>query len=225
MAWVRRVRKASGATAVQIAESVDGRRRIVRHVGSARDKAELGLVIAEAQRLLADDAQRGLDLGLTRGLDLGLTPVVPKVALVPAPAQELLGGSLLRDGGCAAHMRLLRVCSTRPWPACTAVSGSTWSAMTSSGTGHRSGGGADQSVRHRPGPGRTGQGLGVALDSEADPAKGTRWRLPRHDRGCVLLTTPPPTATSGLCSTTRRTTSRQRRKMAKATRVIGVERC
>ena len=59
------VRTASGATAVQIAESVDGRRRIVRHVGSARDEAELGLLIEEARRLLADDAQRELDLGVT----------------------------------------------------------------------------------------------------------------------------------------------------------------
>jgi hypothetical protein len=84
MAWVRRVRTASGATAVQIAESVGGRRRIVRHVGSARDEAELGLLVAEAQRLLADDAQRELDLGLT--------PVAPKAALVPARTQELLTG-------------------------------------------------------------------------------------------------------------------------------------
>ena len=45
MVWIRRVRTASGATAVQIAESVDGRRRIVRHVGSARDDAELGLLL------------------------------------------------------------------------------------------------------------------------------------------------------------------------------------
>ena len=43
MAWIRRVRTASGSTAVQIAESVEGRRRIVRHVGSARDEAELGV--------------------------------------------------------------------------------------------------------------------------------------------------------------------------------------
>ena len=85
MAWVRRVRTASGATAVQIAESVDGRRRIVRHVGSARDEAELGLLIEEARRLLADDAQRELDLGLT--------PVAPKAVLVPAPTQELLPGA------------------------------------------------------------------------------------------------------------------------------------
>ena len=45
MVWIRRVRTASGSTAVQIAESVEGRRRIVRHVGSARDDAELGLLI------------------------------------------------------------------------------------------------------------------------------------------------------------------------------------
>ena len=78
MAWVRRVRTASGATAVQIAESVDGRRRIVRHVGSARDDAELGLLVAEAHRLLADDAQ-----GM---LDLGITPAPAKVTMIPAPA-------------------------------------------------------------------------------------------------------------------------------------------
>jgi hypothetical protein len=65
MVWIRRVRTASGATAVQIAESVDGRRRIVRHVGSARDEAELGLLIEEARRLLADDVQGELDLGIT----------------------------------------------------------------------------------------------------------------------------------------------------------------
>ena len=65
MAWVRRVRTASGATAVQIAESVDGRRRIVRHVGSARDEAELGLLVEQARRLLADERQGVLDLGIT----------------------------------------------------------------------------------------------------------------------------------------------------------------
>lgn len=64
MAWVRRVRTASGATAVQIVESVDGRRRVVRHVGSAHDEAELGLSIAQADGLLAGDRQGVLDLGL-----------------------------------------------------------------------------------------------------------------------------------------------------------------
>jgi hypothetical protein len=59
---------------VQIAESVAGRRRIVRHLGSARDEAELGLLIAEANRLLTDD-QQGI-------LDLGITPAVPKATMV-----------------------------------------------------------------------------------------------------------------------------------------------
>lgn len=85
MAWVRRVRTASGATAVQIAESVDGRRRIVRHVGSARSEADLGLLMEEARRLLADDRQ-----GV---LDLGITPVAAKaVMLAPSGGQGLFAG-------------------------------------------------------------------------------------------------------------------------------------
>jgi hypothetical protein len=79
VAWVRRVRTASGATAVQIAESVAGRRRIVRHVGSARDEAGLGLLIEEAHRLMADE-QQGM-------LDLGITPVVAKATMV-APSTQ-----------------------------------------------------------------------------------------------------------------------------------------
>lgn len=85
MAWVRRVRTASGSTAVQIAESVAGRRRIVRHVGSARDEAELGLLMEEAQRLLEDDRQ-----GV---LDLGITPQARRAVMVPAPGQPALFGA------------------------------------------------------------------------------------------------------------------------------------
>jgi hypothetical protein len=68
---------------VQIAESVAGKRRIVRHLGSARDEAELGLLIEEAQRLLADDAQQTLDLGIT--------PKRSRATLVPAPTGTLFG--------------------------------------------------------------------------------------------------------------------------------------
>lgn len=81
MVWIRRVRTASGATAVQIAESVDGRRRIVRHVGSARDDAELGLLLEAAQRLLADDSQGELDLGIT--------PKAVRAHMVPPPDHAL----------------------------------------------------------------------------------------------------------------------------------------
>ena len=105
MVWIRRVRTASGATAVQIAESVDGRRRIVRHVGSARDEAELGLLIEDAQRLLADDTQGELDLGIT--------PKAVRAHMVPPRADELFtdgaGVSAVRE--LVARPRVLKSCN------------------------------------------------------------------------------------------------------------------
>jgi Transposase DDE domain len=105
MVWIRRVRTASGATAVQIAESVGGRRRIVRHVGSARDEAELGLLVEEARRLLADEAQGELDLGIT--------PKAIKVEMVPPPAgglfAEAAGGPSPRQ--VVACPQVLKSCS------------------------------------------------------------------------------------------------------------------
>lgn len=65
--------------AVQIAGSVDGRRRIVRHVGSARDEAELGLLLAQSRELLADDTQGVLDLGMA------VPQRVRPMASAPAP--------------------------------------------------------------------------------------------------------------------------------------------
>ncbi|GAB4998258.1 IS1634-like element ISMsm6 family transposase [Mycobacterium avium subsp. hominissuis] len=104
MVWIRRVRTASGATAVQIAESVGGLRRIVRHVGSARDEAELGLLVEQARRLLADDAQRELDLGIT--------PKAVKAEMVPPPAATLftdVGEPAPRQ--LVARPRVLKSCS------------------------------------------------------------------------------------------------------------------
>jgi hypothetical protein len=105
MVWIRRVRTASGATAVQIAESVDGRRRIVRHVGSARDEAELGLLIEEARRLLADDTQGELDLGIT--------PKAVRAHMVPAPAEELFadGAGVPAVREMVARPRVLKSCN------------------------------------------------------------------------------------------------------------------
>ena len=54
MAWIRRVRTASGATAVQIAESSGGRRRIVAHAGSAHTEAELGMLLERAREMLSE---------------------------------------------------------------------------------------------------------------------------------------------------------------------------
>ena len=69
-----------GATAVQVAESVNGKRRIIAHVGSAHSEAELGLLIERAQELLADPGQ-----GV---FDLGVEPVAPAAALVRSAGPE-----------------------------------------------------------------------------------------------------------------------------------------
>lgn len=78
------MRTTSGATAVQIAEWHGGRRRIVRHVGSARDEAELGLLIEQAERMLADERQ-----GV---LDLGLVPATRKAVMLAPPSTGALFG-------------------------------------------------------------------------------------------------------------------------------------
>ena len=64
MAYVRKVKTASGATAVQVVEKRHGVRRIVAHVGSAHDDAELAVLMASARdRIHA--GQQALDLPLT----------------------------------------------------------------------------------------------------------------------------------------------------------------
>jgi hypothetical protein len=74
------VRTASGATAVQVAEYVDGRRRIVAHVGSAHSEAELGLLLEQARGMLADAGQDEFDLGVE--------PTPRKARLVAPRAEE-----------------------------------------------------------------------------------------------------------------------------------------
>ncbi|MEE6289353.1 IS1634 family transposase [Georgenia sp. MJ173] len=80
MAFIRRVRTGSGATAVQIAEYARGRQRIVTHVGSAHTEAELGVLLQRARELL-EDPEQGV-------LDLGIGPTAPVTSLVP-PAREV----------------------------------------------------------------------------------------------------------------------------------------
>ncbi|CAM2952375.1 hypothetical protein PRAC110570_07980 [Propionibacterium acidifaciens] len=53
MAYVRKVRTASGATAVQIAEHRDGRDRVLEHLGSAHTSEELFPLVAAARQRLA----------------------------------------------------------------------------------------------------------------------------------------------------------------------------
>lgn len=85
MAFIRRVRTGSGATAVQIAEYANGRQRIVAHVGSAHTEAELGVLLEQARELLADPAQGVL------GFDVHAEPAVaPLVGAAEPPG--LFGG-------------------------------------------------------------------------------------------------------------------------------------
>ena len=114
MAWVRTVRTASGSTAVQIAESVAGRRRIVRHVGSARDEAELGLLLAQARDLLADDAQGVLDLGMQ------VPQRVRSMASAP-PAPALFAAAARSVPVATSRAQVLRTCSRTLFDALAAV--------------------------------------------------------------------------------------------------------
>ena len=85
------MRTASGATAVQIAESVGGHRRIVAHVGSAHTETELGLLMERARELLE---------GVGQGeFDLGLDPVVPRAGLLGRRSVPVLFGEPGREAG------------------------------------------------------------------------------------------------------------------------------
>ena len=57
MAYVRKVRTASGAVAVQVACKDRGRVQILAHVGSAHTDAELGVLLDEAQQILHGEQQ------------------------------------------------------------------------------------------------------------------------------------------------------------------------
>jgi len=103
VAWIRRVRTASGATAVQVAESVNGRRRIVAHLGSAHTEAELGVLMEQARQVLADPAQCRFDLEVPE--------VRGRVELVSG-GEQVLFGSLPEPARPVATVSAPRVVST-----------------------------------------------------------------------------------------------------------------
>ncbi len=63
MAYVRKVRTASGAIAVQVARKDRGRVVILAHVGSAHTDAELGILLDEARQVVTGE-QQALDMEL-----------------------------------------------------------------------------------------------------------------------------------------------------------------
>jgi hypothetical protein len=63
VAYVRKVRTASGAVAVQVVRKHRGRREILAHVGSAHTDAELGILLEKARALaVGDQAVLGFDV-------------------------------------------------------------------------------------------------------------------------------------------------------------------
>ncbi|KGM08434.1 transposase, partial [Cellulomonas bogoriensis 69B4 = DSM 16987] len=82
MAFLRKVRTASGATAVQIAVK-DGRRdKVIEHLGSAHTEAELAALM-QIGRAKLHGGQDELDLGLDPGTD-------PRAAVLEASASRML---------------------------------------------------------------------------------------------------------------------------------------
>lgn len=86
--YVRRVKTASGATAVQIVEKRGGVRRIVAHVGSARSDAELAVLLRVADERLRE-GQQAFDLDRSAGGDGGIAGG-PAGAVVVGSASEVL---------------------------------------------------------------------------------------------------------------------------------------
>src|SRR5665647_1327729 len=83
--FIRKVKTASGATAVQIVEKRGGVRRIVEHVGSAHDEAGLSVLVQVARERLHAGQQV---------LDLGLDPAVtPAAADGGAAGQAVVTGT------------------------------------------------------------------------------------------------------------------------------------
>ena len=106
MAFVRKVRTKSGATAVQVARYVGGRQEIVKHIGSAHTDVELGMLLERARAWLDPD-QQALDLDVTPQVPVDKALVGGQSALfepAPGPAQvdapgrtESTGSVLLRQ--------------------------------------------------------------------------------------------------------------------------------
>ena len=80
--FLRKVKTASGATAVQIVEKKRGVRTIVEHLGSAHDESELAALLRVGQEKLAAN-QPALDLPMAGGVQAG-------VAVIEAKESKLL---------------------------------------------------------------------------------------------------------------------------------------
>ena len=108
MAYVRKVRTASGAVAVQVVRKHRGQRTILAHVGSAHTDAQLGVLLEQARRIAAADqgaldidvaarTQRINDVADWRTGTLTLSAGVPKGQPVPPGRTTSTCSRLLYD--------------------------------------------------------------------------------------------------------------------------------
>jgi len=107
VAYVRTVKTASGATAVQIVYGSRRGSRSIEHVGSAHDDAELEVLKAAARQRLAA-GQGELDLGLGAAIDTtagALAGLSPSPSGRPLPISSSRMGPLW-DGLCSAYDQL-----------------------------------------------------------------------------------------------------------------------
>lgn len=85
MAYVRKVRTASGAVAVQVARKDRGQVVIVAHVGSAHTDAELGVLLDQARQIVTGE-QEALDIDVpVRPARVEDVPDWRTSTLIPAP--------------------------------------------------------------------------------------------------------------------------------------------
>lgn len=96
MAYVRKVRTASGAVAVQVARKDRGQVVIVAHVGSAHTDAELGILLDQARAIVRGD-QQALQIEVpTRAARVADVPDWRTSTLIPVPA--VAAGLLVGSG-------------------------------------------------------------------------------------------------------------------------------
>lgn len=106
--FVRKVRTASGAVAVQVMRKAGRRDELVEHIGSAHTDAELGVLLERARRVITGDqdvldfevparTQRVVDVADWRTGTLTLSPGVPKGAPAPPGRTAATSSRLLYD--------------------------------------------------------------------------------------------------------------------------------
>ncbi|MFC7376892.1 IS1634 family transposase [Brachybacterium sp. GCM10030268] len=96
MAFVRKVRTGSGATAVQVVQKRHGKLEIIQHLGSGHSPVEVALLVQRGREILQGE-QEALELGVDSGADTTLArPAEQQPQLIPTaapPAETSAAGS------------------------------------------------------------------------------------------------------------------------------------